>query len=203
MTDGAPDAASGLGHDADRPREPLSFPGRGAGRARLAEKLRVDHAGELGAVWIYRGQRAVFDAGRGHEDIAGQLKEMEGHEAVHLAAFDDLLTARRVRPTLMAPLWRLAGFALGAGTALLGEKAAHACTEAVETVIEGHYADQIRDLGTSEPELVERLAGFRADELAHRDHAIEQGAKSAPGYGLLSTVIQAGCRAAIKLAEKV
>jgi len=169
----------------------------------LAEQLRVDHAGELGAVWIYRGQRAVFDAARGKAGIAGELKEMEDHEAVHLQAFDALLNGRRVRPTLMTPLWRLAGFALGAGAALLGEKAAHACTEAVETVIEGHYADQIRELRPREPDLADQLATFRADELAHRDHAIEAGARSAPGYTLLSTVIQAGCRVAIKLAEKV
>jgi len=201
MTDDLP--IPSLGHNAATPRDPLNFPGRGAGRARLAEQLRVDHAGELGAVWIYRGQRAVFDAARGKADIAGQLEQMEGHEAVHLQAFDELLNARRVRPTVMAPLWRLAGFALGAGTALLGEKAAHACTEAVETVIEGHYADQIKDLTAREPELAEQLSRFRADELAHRDHAVEAGARSAPGYALLSTVIQAGCRVAIKLAEKI
>jgi len=195
--------APGLGHNAQPTRAPLNFPGRGAGRARLAEQLRVDHAGELGAVWIYRGQHAVFNAARGKSDMASQVKEMEGHEAVHLKAFDALLNTRQVRPTLMTPLWRLAGFALGAGTALLGEKAAHACTEAVETVIEGHYADQIRDLSVREPELADQLATFRADELAHRDHAIEAGARSAPGYDLLSTVIQAGCRVAIKLAEKV
>jgi ubiquinone biosynthesis monooxygenase Coq7 len=201
MSDEPP--APGLGHNATSPRAPLNFPGRGAGRARLAEQLRVDHAGELGAVWIYRGQRAVFDAARGKADIAGQLQEMEGHEAVHLKAFDAILNARQLRPTLMTPLWRLAGFALGAGTALLGEKAAHACTEAVETVIEGHYADQIKDLHAREPDLADQLATFRTDELAHRDHAIAAGARSAPGYTLLSTVIQAGCRAAIKLAEKV
>jgi ubiquinone biosynthesis monooxygenase Coq7 len=196
--------APGLGHNARAPqREPLNFPGRGAGRARLAQQLRVDHAGELGAVWIYRGQRAVFDAVRNKDDIAGQLKEMEGHEAVHLKAFDALLLDRRVRPTLMAPLWRLAGFALGAGTALLGEKAAHACTEAVETVIEGHYADQIRELKPREPELADQLSKFRNDELAHRDHAVAAGARSAPGYGVLAAVIQAGCRTAIKLAERI
>ncbi len=201
MSDDAP--GPGLGHNGERPRDPLNFPGRGAGQARLASQLRVDHAGELGAVWIYRGQRAVFEAGRGTQEIAGQLEEMEGHEAVHLAAFEALLAARRVRPTVMTPLWRLAGFALGVGTALLGEKAAHACTEAVETVIEGHYADQIADLRTREPDLAAQLSSFRADELAHRDQAIAAGAQSAPGYALLTAAIQTGCRAAIKIAEKL
>ena len=115
-------------------RPPLR-PGAGAGAARLAEILRVDHAGELGAVHIYRGQRAVLGQAPGRERIAGQLEEMEGHEARHLARFESLLAERGVRPTLMTPLWRLAGFALGAGTALMGEKAIHACTEAVETVL--------------------------------------------------------------------
>jgi ubiquinone biosynthesis monooxygenase Coq7 len=165
--------------------------------------LRVDHAGELGAVHIYRGQRAVLDRAPGKDRIAFQLQEMEGQEAEHLAAFDRLLTERRVRPTLLAPLWRAAGFALGAGTALMGEKAAHACTEAIESVIEAHYADQIEELAETEPALAKDLAGFRADELAHRDQAIEEGAKTAPGYGLLSAVIQAGCRAAIKISEKI
>lgn len=178
-------------------------PGRGAMAARLAEILRVDHAGELGAVHIYRGQRAVLAAAAGRERIQGQLAEMEAHEAEHLARFDRLLTERRVRPTAMAPVWRLAGFALGAGTALLGEKAAHACTEAVETVIEAHYAGQIVELGTREPELAAELSRFRDEELAHRDMAVEEGAREAPGYALLSAVIRTGCRAAIKISEKL
>ena len=103
-------------------------PGRGASSARLAEILRVDHAGELAAVQIYRGQKAVLGATPGHGRIAGQMAEMEAQEAAHLARFDSLLTEHQVRPTVMAPVWRLAGFALGAATALLGEKAAHACT---------------------------------------------------------------------------
>ena len=176
-------------------------PGRGALRARLAEILRVDHAGELAAVHIYRGQRAVFDARRPR--IAAQLEEMEGHEAEHLARFDALLTEHRVRPTLLAPVWRAAGFALGAGTALLGEKAAHACTEAVETVIGDHYAGQVRELEGREPAMAAELARFRDEELAHRDLAIEEGAYDAPGYGVLSAVIRAGCRAAIKVSEKL
>ena len=98
---------------------------------------------------------------------------------------------------------RLAGFALGAGTALMGEKAAHACTEAVESVIEKHYAGQVAELADRDPELAEELAKFRDEELAHRDLAVEEGAREAPGYGLLSAVIQAGCRTAIKISEKV
>ena len=174
-----------------------------ATRERLAEILRVDHAGELGAVCIYRGQRAVFEAGRGREAISADLVEMEGHEAAHLAAFDATLAERGVRPTVLTPMWRAAGFLLGAGTALMGEKAAHACTEAVESVIERHYADQIAELEVQEPELAAELSHFRDEELAHRDHAIEHGAREAPAYALLSAVIGAGCRAAIRLAEKI
>jgi len=178
-------------------------PGQGALAARMAEILRVDHAGEMGAVAIYRGQRAVLGQAPGHERIAGQLAEMEAQEAVHLARFDRLLTDRRVRPTAMAPLWRLAGFALGAGTALMGDKAVHACTEAVETVIGEHYAAQIEELAEREPELAAELAAFRDEELAHRDQALEEGAREAPGYGLLAAAIGAGCRAAIKISEKI
>jgi len=178
-------------------------PGEGSLAARLAEILRVDHAGELGAVAIYRGQRAVLGEARGQARIAGQLAEMETQEAAHLARFDTLIVERRVRPTALAPVWRLAGFALGAGTALLGEKAVHACTEAVETVIEQHYASQIDELAALEPELAAELSKFRDEELAHRDQAVVEGAREAPGYRLLSAVIGAGCRAAIKLSEKV
>jgi len=178
-------------------------PGVGAVSARLAEILRVDHAGELGAVHIYRGQRAVLGASKGHERIAGQLEEMEGHEAVHLARFDQLLNEHQVRPTIMTPLWRAAAFTLGAGTALLGEKAAHACTEAVENVIEQHYASQIAELEGRDPELAAELSKFRDEELAHRDHAVEEGAREAPGYPILSAVIRAGCKAAIKISEKL
>jgi ubiquinone biosynthesis monooxygenase Coq7 len=128
---------------------------------------------------------------------------METHEAVHLARFDALLTERRVRPTAMIPLWRVAGFVLGAGSALLGDKAAHACTEAVETVIEEHYAGQVAELAERDPELASELAGFREEELAHRDLARAEGAAQAPAYGLLTAVIRAGCRTAIKISEKI
>ena len=176
-------------------------PGRGAPADRLAEILRVDHAGELAAVHIYRGQRAVFAAGR--PATASDFKALEEGEAEHLAAFDALLTQRQVRPSLLAPLWRTAAFALGAGTALMGEAAAHACTEAVESVIEAHYAGQIDELGGREPALTADLARFRQDELDHGIQAVAAGAHAAPAYGLLAAVIRAGCRMAIKVAEKV
>ena len=178
-------------------------PGLSAPAARLAEILRVDHAGELAAVHIYRGQRAVLQPAPAKSRIADQLAQMQSQEAEHLAAFDRLLTERRVRPSLLTPLWRAAGLALGAGAALLGEKAAHACTEAVESVIERHYAEQIAELAQSEPELAHSLTQFRDEELAHRDLAVEEGAHQAPGYGLLAAAIRAGCRAAIKISEKV
>jgi ubiquinone biosynthesis monooxygenase Coq7 len=162
----------------------------------------VDHAGELAAVQIYRGQRAVFGAGK-REHIDGVLAHMEAQEAAHLARFDAMLTEARVRPSLLTPLWRAAGFALGAGTALIGEKAAHACTEAVETVIEQHYAGQIEELSGRDPALATELTRFRDEELAHRDEAVAEGAHAAPGYRALSAVIRAGCRAAIAIAEKV
>jgi ubiquinone biosynthesis monooxygenase Coq7 len=184
-------------------RIPLARPGRGASRRRRAEILRVDHAGEYGAVHIYRAQRAVFEGRAGRETIAADMAEMETQEAVHLARFEALLNAERVRPTLLIPLWRMAAVALGTGTALMGEKAAHACTEAVESVIEEHYADQIAELKERDPVLAAELSVFRDEELAHHDHAVEHGSREAPGYGLLSAVIRAGCRAAIKVSERI
>jgi 3-demethoxyubiquinol 3-hydroxylase len=175
-------------------------PGPGGARERLAQMLRVDHAGELGAVWILKGQRAVL--GRSGRAIAGQLELMEAQEAEHLAAFNQRLTEARVRPTLMAPIWRAAGFALGAATALIGETTVHACTEAVETAIEEHYADQIAELEMREPELAADLSKYRDDELAHLDLAIEGGAREAPFHALLADAIEAGCRAAIAISEK-
>ena len=195
----APDAGP---HAPARPVR-LPRPGRGASRRRRAEILRVDHAGEYAAVHIYRAQRAVFEGRAGKAGVAADMGGMQDQEAVHLARFEALLNAERVRPTLMTPLWRLAALGLGAGTALLGEKAAHACTEAVESVIEEHYAEQISELAERDPALAAELTVFRDEELAHHDHAVEHGSREAPGYGLLSAVIKAGCRAAIKVSERV
>lgn len=180
-----------------------STPGDDARRAREAEFIRVDHAGEFGAVQIYRGQRAVFSAARGKEQVAALIAEMEAGEHAHLRTFDRLIAERRVRPTALAPIWRIAGFGLGAATALMGEKAAHACTAAVEEVIEGHYARQAAALGEADPELRGVIEEFRADEIGHKETALAHGAREAPGYGLLSAAIKFGCRAAIRISEKV
>ena len=177
-------------------------PGYGESRNRLEEILRVDHAGELAAVHIYRGQNAVF-AGTKHADLASRFKTMEGEEQTHLDAFETLLRDNQVRPTVMTPVWRLAALGLGVSTALLGEKAAHACTEAVESVIEEHYAEQIAEVSASDPELAARLTQFRDDEIGHRDRAVEQGAREAPGYPLLSAIIRTGCKLAIRISEKI
>jgi len=169
----------------------------------MAEILRVDHAGEYAAVQIYRAQQAVFAQVPGKTELTADMAEMQRQEAVHLARFDALLNQHKVRPTLMMPAWRLAAQALGAGTALMGEKAAHACTEAVESVIEEHYADQIAELADRDPELAAELQVFRDEELAHHDHAVAHGSREAPGYRLLSAVIKAGCKVAIKVSERV
>ncbi len=173
-------------------------------RNRREEILRVDHAGEYGAVAIYKGQLAVFERQHGRERIVGQLKEMASQEQEHLDAFDRMLSAGSVRPTAMSPVWNAAGFALGVGTALLGEKAAHACTEAVETVIEEHYGDQVVELREAgDVELADTMAKFQEEEVAHKELAASEGAAEAPAYPLLSAIIRTGCRLAIRISEKV
>jgi len=185
-------------------RKAIAMPGTRRGAKRLQEMIRVDHAGEYGAVTIYQGQRAVFSRIRSKARITSQLKVMEDDEQHHLETFDTLIAERDVRPTLMAPLWNVAGHALGVATALMGEKAAHACTEAVEDVIEQHYADQIAELDNmDEPEFQATIVQFRDEEIAHRDLAIDEGAKDAPGYPILSALIGAGCRTAIAISQKI
>ena len=167
---------------------------------RVARILRVDHAGEYGARRIYDGQLAVL--GRGSPAHAA-IRAMAEQERRHLEAFERLIVERRVRPSALLPLWHVAGFALGAATALLGERAAMACTIAVEEVIDGHYARQAGQLAEREPELGAQLAEFRADELEHRDRAIAEGGEDAPGYTLLRSAIKVGSRLAIWLSERI
>jgi len=167
----------------------------------LAAMLRVDHAGEYGAVRIYAGQLAVF--GARHSPAAEAIRHMAAQEDVHLARFDSLIRERGVRPTALQPLWHMAGFALGAATAFFGERAAMACTEAVETVIDEHYAGQIAALGAREPELKATIEQFRAEEISHRDQAVDHGAQKAVAHPLLSAAIKAGCKAAIALSTRI
>ena len=181
------------------PERPPYLPGDHAPDSETVRMIRVDHAGEYGATRIYDGQLAVLGRSRARDEI----RRMSEQEKRHLAAFDRLLPERRVRPTLLQPLWHVAGFALGAATALLGERAAMACTVAVEEVIDEHYQGQLQRLGDNEPALAETIARFRADELRHRDAAIEHGATETPGYELISAAIKTGSRLAIWLSERL
>jgi ubiquinone biosynthesis monooxygenase Coq7 len=173
------------------------LPGDPAGRAALHRMLRVDHAGEYGAARIYAGQIAVL--GRGAKGAL--LRHMQSQEQQHLDTFNAMVVHHRVRPTALLPFWHLAGFALGAVTAALGERAAMACTVAVEETIDTHYTRQIEAL--DEPELVGTLERFRTEEREHRDIGLANGAEQAPGYRLLSGLIRTGCRAAIALSERL
>ena len=177
----------------------MRLPGDPPQRAAVERMIRVDHAGEYGAARIYAGQLAVL--GRGEHGPV--LRHMAAQEQRHLAAFQELIARRRVRPTALLPLWHLAGFALGAATAALGSRAAMACTVAVEEAIDAHYSGQIAALDDTEPELKARLHEFRAEELEHRDIGLAHEAERAPGYRLLSGAIKAGCRVAIALSERV
>lgn len=161
--------------------------------------VRVDHAGEYGATRIYAGQLAVL----GKSASGAAIREMAAQEDKHLARFNEMVADRRVRPTALMPIWHVAGFALGAATALMGERAAMACTAAVEEVIDAHYAGQAAQLGDDEKELRETIEEFRAEEIEHRDTAIEHGARQAAGYEVLSGAIKAGSRLAIWLSTRV
>ncbi|SCV72399.1 BQ2448_3936 [Microbotryum intermedium] len=175
----------------------------------LDKILRVDQAGELGANWIYRGQHAVLKRNNDPR-IAALIQDMWDGEKKHIATFDKLITQHGVRPTALYPVWKAAGFALGSGTALLGNRAAMACTEAVETVIGEHYNSQLKELDQAFPSdhpsipLLKRLLlEFRDDELAHLDTAVENESQQAPAYALLSAAIATGCRLAIGISGKV
>ncbi|KAF9971463.1 hypothetical protein BGZ73_005599 [Actinomortierella ambigua] len=173
-------------------------------RAMLEEMIRIDQAGELGANWIYRGQYAVLGSDK---KVGTLLQHMWDQEKVHLKTFDDIIGDYRVRPTALRPFWEVAGFALGAGTALLGKEAAMACTEAVETVIGGHYNDQLRELlKIDHPDIAKLrtiVQQFRDDELEHLETALDHDAQKAPNHELLSNFIKQGCKLAIYISGKV
>ena len=165
----------------------------------VARMIRVDHAGEYGAARIYDGQLAIL----GDAPSGDAIRRMAEQERVHLRAFDELVVARRVRPTALSPLWHGAGFVLGAASALLGEKAAMACTVAVEEVIGEHYAGQAARLGPDEAEFKAMVESFGVDELDHRDCGLAHGAEAMPGYAAFSAAVKAGTRLAIWLSERI
>ncbi len=181
---------------------PRWLPGDPAGRAMIDRIVRVDHAGEYGAARIYAGQLAVL--GPKHPAYR-EIRRMAEQEERHLKTFEKLIVERGVRPTALIPLWHATGFALGAATALMGERAAMACTVAIEETIDAHYAGQAAALADlpDEAELKGVVEAFRADELEHRDTALAHGAEGAPGYPVLSAAIKAGSRLAIWLSERL
>lgn len=178
---------------------PECWPGDPDHATLLARMIRVDHAGEYGAKRIYDGQLAVL----GNSREAPVIRKMAEQEGRHLAAFEKLLVERRVRPTFLHPLWHIAGFALGAATALLGARAAMACTVAVEEVIDEHYARQAALLGEDEAALRGTVEEFRADEAEHKEIGLEYGAEAAPAYPLLTGAIKAASRLAIRLSTRI
>jgi 3-demethoxyubiquinol 3-hydroxylase len=180
----------------ERPRR---LPGDRAPSDEIARIVRVDHAGEYGATQIYRGQLEVL----GRRRSAGEIRRMAETEQRHLVRFEELMHQRRVRPTLLYPLWSATGYALGVATALLGERAALACTVAIEDVIDEHYHDQAEALGDADAELRQTILSFRDDEIAHRETAVAHGAEDAFGYDLISAVIKTGSRIAIWLSTRL
>ena len=186
----------------ETPPDGLSGPAWRPGDARVdvASMLRVDQAGEYGATRIYAGQLAVLG---GRHPSSSLITRMAEQEKEHLRRFDDLLAERGVRPTVLQPVWAVAGHALGAATALLGPEAAMACTAAVEDEIDAHYSEQLEALGDSEPELSASIERFRADEREHRDAALAAGAEQTPAYPILYSAIRAGCRIAIELSKRI
>ena len=162
--------------------------------------IRVDQAGEYGATRIYAGQLAVL--GDRHPS-ARAIHHMASQEERHRAFFDRMIVDRGVRPTILQPFWTVAGFALGAITAAMGPDAAMACTAAVETEIDRHYAEQLAELGSDDPELSAAIADFQAEEVEHKEHALAAGAENAPGYPVLSAAIRLGCKVAIAAARRI
>ena len=175
-------------------------PSKKIDRVILEEIIRVDHAGEYGATKIYAGQLAVFGK---NSKIGKTIKHMADQEQEHIDTFDKLIVERKVRPTAFMPIWNLAGYSLGIATALMGEKAAMACTVAVEDVIGKHYEKQAKQLGNKEQKLKKTILKFRDDELEHHDIGLKNEAEKTIGYNLLSKAIKTGCKIAIEVSKKV
>ncbi|XP_030380875.1 5-demethoxyubiquinone hydroxylase, mitochondrial [Scaptodrosophila lebanonensis] len=195
-------ATAACGTDGKSAATDKQQPLRPRANALTDEIIRVDHAGELGADRIYAGQMAIL----GNGPMGKTIEHMWEQEKDHRKRFENLIQQHRVRPTIMTPIWNVAGFMLGAGTALMGEKAAMACTVAVETVIVEHYNDQLRQIMESpnpDKELLETITKFRDEEQEHHDTGIECGAEQAPFYKAMTEVIKIGCKTAIAISKKI
>lgn len=165
----------------------------------LEQMIRVNHAGEYGAKRIYAGQMRILK----NDECYEELQHMAEQEEEHLQYFADQITKRKVRPTALMPIWHVAGYAMGAATALMGKKAAMACTVAVETVIDEHYQEQLNELGNDEKELKAAITKFREEELEHRDIGLEHDAEQTPGYELLSFGVKSASKLAIWLSKRI
>ena len=169
----------------------------------LEEIIRVDHAGERGAIKIYEGQLLALNTFKKNEKLKKLIEEMKEHEKEHFEYFDKAIKERNIKPTVFLPIWDLLGVTLGFGTTMLGEKAAMLCTASVEEVIDGHYKDQTYKLGDDEKELKEKIKKFRDDELHHKDIAYDNGATKKGLFGVLDKVIKTSSRIAITISEKI
>ena len=170
---------------------------------KIEEFIRVDHAGERGAVKIYEGQLLALNTLVKNDDLKKKIEQMKVHEKEHSDFFENEIKKRNITPTKLLPLWDLLGVGLGFGSTLLGKKAAMLCTASVEEVIDEHYQNQIDQLDSSEKELKKNIIKFRDDELHHKDIAYEEGATKKGYYFLLDKIIKAGSKIAINISEKI
>ena len=169
----------------------------------LEEIIRVDHAGERGAIKIYEGQLLALKTFKQDEFLKKKIEEMKEHEKEHYEYFDNEIKKRNIKPTKLLPLWDLLGVGLGFGSTILGKKAAMLCTASVEEVIQEHYANQIEQLGSDEKKLKDKIIKFREDELHHKDIAYEEGATKEGLYSILDKIIKTGSKIAINISEKI
>ena len=169
----------------------------------LEEIIRVDHAGERGAMKIYEGQLLALKTLKQDKMLKEKIEEMKEHEQEHLDYFEKEIQKRKIKPTYLLPLWDVMGVALGFGTAMLGKKAAMLCTASVEEVIEDHYQNQLKKLGNDEMELKAKIEKFKGDEVEHKNIAYEQGATNDGIYSVMDKIIRTGSRVAIAISEKI
>jgi len=170
---------------------------------KIEEFIRVDHAGERGAIKIYEGQLLALNTIVNDEDLKRTIKDMKEHEEEHCNFFEDEIKKRNIKPTKLLPLWDLLGLGLGFGSTILGKKAAMLCTASVEEVIDGHYKNQIDQIGSDENNLKNNITKFRNDEIHHKDIAYSKGATKEGFYTIIDKVIKTGSKLAIKLSEKI